>query len=85
MAWPTGIALYFVIWWIALFMVLPLWTRPMSNADAASGWRGAPERPLLLRKVVVTSILAAVLWGLWYLLVVSDWLSFRSGWLAMPD
>lgn len=85
MPWPTGIALYFVIWWIALFAVLPFGTKPVADADETSGWRGAPERPLLLKKIIATTILAAILWGLWYALVVSDWLSFRSGWLAMPD
>jgi len=80
----TGIALYFVIWWIVLFAILPLWTRPVSDADPASGWRGAPERPQLLKKALTTSIVAGMLWGVWYLLVISDWLSFRTGWLALP-
>ncbi len=81
----TGIALYFVIWWIVLFAVLPLWTRPVADADPTSGWRGAPERPGLLKKVIANSIIAAIIWGMWYALVVSDWLSFRSGWLALPS
>jgi predicted secreted protein len=85
MGWPTGIALYVVIWWIALFAILPLWTRPVAGADPLTGWRGVPERPRLLKKFLATSILAAVLWGLWYLLVISDWLSFRTGWLAIGD
>lgn len=80
----TGIALYFVIWWIVLFAILPLWTRPVADADPASGWRGTPERPQLLKKVLVNSVVAGVIWLGWYALVVSDWLSFRSGWLAMP-
>jgi predicted secreted protein len=80
----TGIALYFVIWWIVLFAILPLWTRPVSDADPASGWRGAPERPQLLKKALTTSIVAGMVWGVWYLLVISDWLSFRTGWLALP-
>jgi len=85
MGWPTGIALYVVIWWIALFAILPLWTRPVAGADPLTGWRGGPGRPRLLKKFLATSILAAVLWGLWYLLVISDWLSFRTGWLAIGD
>ena len=84
MSWVSGITLYIVIWWIALFIVLPIGTRPVAEADQASGWRGAPERPELGKKILMTSALAAVLWGIWYLVLISEVLSFRSGWLAIP-
>jgi predicted secreted protein len=83
--WPTAIALYFVIWWIALFAVLPLGTKPVAEADSQTGWRGAPERPQLLRKALITTLLAAVIWLAIFLTVESGWISFRSGWLALPD
>jgi predicted secreted protein len=68
MAIATGIALYFVIWWIALFAVLPFWTRPRDATREEGGWRGAPERPNLGRKVLATTILSALIWLLiWYL------------------
>jgi predicted secreted protein len=84
MNWFTGVVLYLLIWWTALFAVLPFGTQPVAEADAASGWRGAPARPRLLAKVLATSVVAAVLWGIAYLLITSDWISFRSGWLALP-
>lgn len=83
MSWVSGVTLYIVIWWIALFIVLPIGTRPVAAADPASGWRGAPEHPRLVKKILLTSGLAAVLWGAWYLLLISGWLSFRTGWLAI--
>lgn len=82
----TGIIVYVLIWWTALFAVLPIGTRPDSQGDSTSGgWRGAPERPLLLRKVLATTAVSMVLWLGVYALVESDWLSFRSGWLALPE
>ncbi len=45
MNWFTGIVLFVVIWWTALFAVLPIGTRPVQKADETSGWRGAPEQP----------------------------------------
>ena len=36
----TGIVLYVLIWWIALFAVLPIGTHPVEDADRQSGWRG---------------------------------------------
>lgn len=78
----SGVVLYVVLWFLALFVVLPIGIKPVADADPASGWRGAPERPMLLKKAIGTTVLAAVLWGLFYLVVTSDYLSFRSGILA---
>lgn len=83
MNWFTAVVLYILIWWTALFAVLPFGTSPVAKADSATGWRGAPARPMMLRKVVATTLVAAVIWLGCYLLITSDWLSFRSGWLAM--
>ncbi|MFI4982873.1 MAG: DUF1467 family protein, partial [Nevskiales bacterium] len=71
--------LYLLIWWTVLFAVLPIGTRPMEDADPVSGWRGAPEDPQLLRKVIITTLVAAVVWFAAYLLISSDYLSFRHG------
>lgn len=86
MTWFSGIIVYLLVWWTALFAVLPFGTRPDPEADpAAGGWRGTPQRPLLLRKLLATTLVSAVIWVGVYALVESDWLSFRSGWLAMPE
>lgn len=82
----SGLLVYVLIWWTALFAILPIGTRPDAAGDASSGgWRGAPERPLLFRKLVATTLVSAVLWLVAYALIESDWLSFRSGWLALPE
>ena len=81
-----GIVVYTLIWWTALFAILPIGVRPDAEGDpSAGGWRGTPERPLLLRKFVATTIVSAVLWLGVYVLVESDWISFRFGWLALPE
>jgi predicted secreted protein len=85
MNWFTGVVLYVLIWWTALFAVLPIGTRPVEDADEASGWRGAPEKPQLLRKVIITTLVATVVWfGAW-LLITSPYVSFRHGWFAAPQ
>ena len=85
MNWFTGVVLFVMIWWTALFAVLPIGTKPMAQPDDKSGWRGAPERPNILRKVIVTTIVASVLWTGSYLLIRSDYISFRHGFFAEPD
>lgn len=83
MDWFTGSVVYLLIWWTALFAVLPIGTKPVEDADPqAGGWRGAPARPLILRKVVGTTVLATVLWLGVYGLINSGWISFREGWFA---
>lgn len=78
-----GCILYVLIWWVALFAVLPWGIRPQSGPDAVTGWRGAPEHPRLLRTVIATTVVAGILWLGAYWLVSSPYLSFREGWLAM--
>ena len=86
MKWFTGFVVYALIWWTVLFAVLPFGTRPVEGADAATGgWRGAPENPRILRKALVTTALATVLWCVAYLLITSPWISFRADALLMPD
>jgi predicted secreted protein len=86
MTWFTGIVVYLLVWWTALFAVLPIGTRPDSEGDSTSGgWRGAPVAPNLGRKLIITTLVSAVIWLGIYAIVESDWLSFRSGWLALPE
>jgi predicted secreted protein len=85
MTWFTGIVVYLLVWWTALFCVLPIGTRPDPAGDpAAGGWRGTPVAARLGAKLIGTTVLASLIWlGIWAL-VESEWLSFRSGILAMP-
>lgn len=81
----TGIVVYLLLWWTVLFAVLPIGTRPDSEGDIdAGGWRGTPVAPHILRKAIATTVISGIIWfGVWAL-IGSDWLSFRSGPLALP-
>jgi predicted secreted protein len=72
----TGIMVYLVIWWTILFAVLPLGVRRVGNPGPGQD-HGSPERPEILRKVVITSLVAAVLWGGFYILHQADIFDFR--------
>ena len=77
MAWVTGIVVYVLVWWITLFAVLPLWVTP-SEPDDPGHAAGAPQRPRMLLKVAITTVVSALIWLAIYLLVRSPWLSFRE-------
>ncbi|MBS7539963.1 DUF1467 family protein [Ancylobacter lacus] len=59
----TYVAIYFIIWWTLLFAVLPWGVRSQrEEGDVSDGTEpGAPARPQLLRKALVTTVLSAVL------------------------
>ena len=76
MNWATGLMVYLVIWWTILFAVLPLGVRRIENPGPGQD-RGAPEKPELLRKAIVTSLVAAVLWLGFYAVQQADVFDFR--------
>ena len=79
MGWAWGLATYFIIWWMLIFMVLPWGGRAVASEDVAKGRAvGAPTRPRLLVKMAVNSVLAGVVWGIVYLVVRSGAISFRG-------
>lgn len=77
MNWATGLMVYLVIWWTMLFTVLPLGVRRVENPGQGQD-RGAPEAPQLLRKAIITSLVAAVLWLIFYFIHQSDLFDFRK-------
>jgi predicted secreted protein len=81
----TGIAMYVIIWWTLLFVVLPFGTHPVAEPDESTGgWRGAPDKARIGRKMLVNTLLSAAVWTACYIVITGPWLSFRTGWLAMP-
>ncbi|MDB5376520.1 MAG: hypothetical protein JWR00_966 [Rubritepida sp.] len=86
MGWFLSLVVYAIIWWTALFAVLPIGIQPDAQGDPeAGGWRGAPTQPRILQKVLITTIVATILWLGVYLLIESNWISFRDPWLSIPD
>lgn len=76
MSWATGVMVYFVIWWTVLFCILPLGVRRVENPGRGQE-RGAPEKPDLVRKAIITTVVAAILWIGFYVLHEADVFSFR--------
>jgi predicted secreted protein len=77
MAWVTGIIVYVLVWWVTLFAVLPLWVTPAEPDDPGHA-AGAPQRPQMLLKIAITTVVSALIWLAIYALVKSPWLSFRE-------
>jgi predicted secreted protein len=76
MSWATGLMVYLVIWWTILFAVLPLGVRRVEHPGRGQD-HGAPESPQLLKKAIITSLVAAVLWLGFFFLHQSDVFDLR--------
>ena len=89
MSLTTAAAIYFVIWWVVLFTVLPFGVRNASEAGEvveAGHDPGAPTVPALKAKLIWTTIVASLVFALcWvvyvYRLVTLDDLATLWGWL----
>ncbi len=77
MDWFTGIIVYLLIWWTALFTVLP-WGVERSNVCVEEGIKAAPKNPKMKKKLIATTILSAVLWIVVYALIEADIIDFRE-------
>lgn len=58
----TYFAIFFIVWWTVLFAVLPWGVRSQAESDAVEPGTdpGAPVRPGLAKKMLATTLIAAV-------------------------
>ena len=78
MNWVTGLAVYAVLWWLVIFMVLPWGNRPIDAEDVARGHApSAPKKPHMLAKMAVTTVISGVIWGLVYVVMEAGWIGFQ--------
>jgi predicted secreted protein len=77
----SAIAIYFIIWWLVLFLVLPFGIRNAEEAGESvvqGNDAGAPVQAQVLRKVIYTTILASVVFALVYGTITRGWLTLDS-------
>ncbi len=74
----TAFAIYFVIWWIALFLTLPFGVRSQhEDGEAAPGTDpGAPVSTWLGRKLIWTTVISAVFFAVM-------WLAYDAGYFNL--
>jgi predicted secreted protein len=67
MAWTTALAIYFIIWWVVLFAVLPFGVRNSAEEGVAVEAGHDPGAPTALgmgRKLIWTTLIACVLFAI---------------------
>ncbi|MDE0779305.1 MAG: DUF1467 family protein [Alphaproteobacteria bacterium] len=73
----TATVVFIIIWWITLFMVLPWGVSRTENPEAGHD-RGAPARPMLGRKILITTGITIVLFGILYGVIDAEILSLQG-------
>ncbi|MEO1102132.1 MAG: DUF1467 family protein [Pseudomonadota bacterium] len=75
----SGLAIYFIIWWMLFFVVLTIGNRDPEPEDArvAGADQGAPARPAMRKKVAITTVLAFVAFGV-FLAVINSGLTLED-------
>jgi predicted secreted protein len=84
----TAIAIYFELWWVVLFAVLPWGVRSQQESGSISPGTdpGAPTIPALWRKVVWTTIATSIVFAVGVLLFLYRIVTLESlaSWLGVP-
>ena len=78
MNWFAGIVVYVIVWWLVLFCVLPIGIQRAGEEHLGHD-AGAPANPRLGFKVLLTTGIATVIFIGIYLIIISNWISFREG------
>jgi predicted secreted protein len=86
MSITTVLAIYFILWWVVLFAVLPWGVRSQHETGeiVPGSDPGAPATHLVWRKVLWTTLITSVIFAILYVaytsgLIPFDWLAAISG------
>lgn len=68
----SAFAIFFIIWWLVLFTVLPIGIRSqIEEGDTTLGTEhGAPTSPQIGRKMLLTTAISIAVFGVFYLVTV---------------
>jgi predicted secreted protein len=79
-AWTTIAAIYFIIWWLVLFTVLPWGVRSQhEHGDIPPGTDpGAPSIHGQKKKVIWTTVVATAVFGAFYWAFVTRAIAFED-------
>ena len=80
-------AVYFIVWWMTLFAVLPFGLKTQAEAEEVvpGTVESAPARFRGGRVVLMTTIVSAIVYGVWYILSVRLGYGIDSIPQFMPD
>ena len=76
MTWVSSLFVFFIVWWLVLFTVLPWGVRREENPEPGHEI-AAPQNPMMWRKVAATTVITAIIFAGIYVGVEMGWIDFR--------
>lgn len=74
-----AIVAYAVLWFLCLFVVLPIGVKSQEEmGEVVPGTSGAPANPRTKLKMLWATVLAALCWGVLYVALEREWLTLAS-------
>lgn len=73
----SAIVVYILLWWWVLFMVLPFGAKAPEEIEKGHA-TSAPAKPNLIRKMLITTVIAAILWFVVDAIISSGIFTFRE-------
>jgi predicted secreted protein len=73
----TGIVSFIIIWWVVIFAVLP-WGVKQNHSPNVGEDPGAPVHHRMLQKVIATTLITLVIWGMFFALEEYNVISIRD-------
>ena len=73
----SAIVVYILLWWWVLFMVLPFGAKAPEQIEKGHA-TSAPAKPNLIRKMLITTVIAAILWFFVDMIISSGIFTFRE-------
>ena len=71
------ILIYLVVWWIVIFAILP-WGIKKEADPLLGNDHGAPQHPHLGLKIIATTLISFIVWGLIYWCIEHKIVNLRS-------
>lgn len=80
MAITSALVLYAVLWFLTLFVVLPIRLKSQQDmGEVVPGTPGsAPANPQLKKRALIVTVIAAVLWAIIFTIIVTDAITVRD-------
>lgn len=74
MTFSSGLAVYFIFWWLALLLVLPFGVRTQQEAGSVEPGTvaSAPASPMFRRQLLIATLLAGAVFAVFYVVWTND-------------
>ena len=81
MNWTSALAIYFIMWFFCLFLILPFHARRAGKGEGSTvpgEDQGAPSRFNVRKAALQVTILSAIVFGLYYANYTQGWITRDS-------